>query len=192
MTAKNPSEKFVYRFCSESFFSLWSYPNPLREDGRELCDVLVQFRQNLIIISVKDIKFDEHLPDGRVAAERWRRSAIEKSKNQILGAERYLKNKGSFSVKMAPDGEVRHIEEINRMRIFRIAVALGSQGMVPFGLGGSGDAFIHVLEEKSLSVLMHELDTLGDFVEYLSRNSPDYRNTSTRRGRIASVILWIR
>lgn len=169
MTAKNPSEEFVYKFCSESFFSLWSYPNPLRADGRELCDILVQFRENLIIMSVKDIKFDEHLPDGRVAAERWRRRAIEKSKRQILGAERYLRNKGTFKVKTAVDGEMKHIEEINRMRIYRVAVALGSQGMVPFGLAASGDVFVHVLEEESFSILMRELDTLSDFVQYLSR-----------------------
>lgn len=169
MTAKNPSEKFVYEICSESFFSLWSYPNPLRGDGHELCDILVQFRNDLIIISVKDIKFNAGLSDGKVAAERWRRSAIDKSIKQILGAERYLKDQGSFKVEATPDGGIKHIEEINQMRIYRVAVALGSQGIVPFGLGASGDAFVHVLEEDSFSILMHELDTLSDFVQYLSR-----------------------
>jgi len=53
----NRSEKFTYQLCKESFLSLWSYATPKLENGKELCDVLVAFGAQIMIVSVKDIHF---------------------------------------------------------------------------------------------------------------------------------------
>jgi hypothetical protein len=167
MSAQDPSEQFVYDVCSKSFFALWSYLNPLRDDGKELCDILVRFGRALIIISVKDIDFNEASDDPSVAMERWKRRAVEKSVKSVKGAERYLLQKGSFTVEASPN-ESLTIDHIERLRIHKISVSLGSQGHVPYG-DAPKDGFVHVLDEQSFWVLLNELDTISDFVEYLEK-----------------------
>ena len=54
-----PSEQLVFDLCKRSALSLWSYPNPRRVDGRELCDVLVVFGGSAVIFSVKEIALNE-------------------------------------------------------------------------------------------------------------------------------------
>jgi len=35
-----PTERLLADFCERSFLKLWSYPNPYKDDGHELCDLL--------------------------------------------------------------------------------------------------------------------------------------------------------
>lgn len=37
------SERLLARLCDQTFLKLWSYPNPYKDDGKELCDLLVIF-----------------------------------------------------------------------------------------------------------------------------------------------------
>ncbi len=160
--AQNPSEQFVYEVCSKSFFSLWSYLNPLREDGAELCDILVQFGKHLIIFSVKDITFNENCHDLTLAAERWTRSAVEKSIKQALGAEKYLAMKRDFRVRVDTAGETRTLSEISQLRIHKVAVALGSKGKTPIAYGVRGERF--VLSYTRLSI--YELSSRRNLVRH--------------------------
>ena len=48
-----------------------------------------------------------------------------------------------------------------------VAVALGSDGAVGFEQGDFGKGFVHILDDRSLQIVMEELDTITDFVEYL-------------------------
>jgi len=168
MPVRNSSEAFIYNLCANSFFSLWCYPNPLREDGKELCDILVKFGGDLIIFSVKDITFNENAADYHIAAERWSKRAVEESINQILGAERHLANKGSFKVKATPGGESFEIKDIDKLRIHRVSISLGSGGSVPISSGRQEGKFIHVLTDEGFQILFEELDTIADFVQYLA------------------------
>lgn len=52
---------------------------------------------------------------------------------------------------------------------YRVAVAFGSKGKVPIEFGDFGKGFVHIFDEDSLSILLGELDTISDFVEYLQR-----------------------
>lgn len=168
MPARDPSEQFVYDVCTKSFFALWSYLNPLREDGSELCDILVKFRGDLIIFSVKDITFHECAGDYHVAAERWKKRAVDKSVKQALGAERHLLNKGSFRVKVTADGELLEIKDIDGLRIHRVSISLGGKGMIPISAGRKCGKLVHVFTEEAFHILFKELDTVADFVSYLA------------------------
>ena len=53
-------------------------------------------------------------------------------------------------------------------RIHRVAVALGSKGEVPMRFGDLGKGFVHVFDESTVSILLRELDTITDFVDYLA------------------------
>jgi hypothetical protein len=50
----------------------------------------------------------------------------------------------------------------------RIAVALGANGEVPVALGDTGKGFIHLCDERSLEAIFASLDTITDFVKFLS------------------------
>lgn len=49
------SEQLVYELSRKSFLSFWSYPNPLNDCQKELCDVLIVCDPDVIIFSIKEI-----------------------------------------------------------------------------------------------------------------------------------------
>lgn len=157
------SEELVYRLCTKSFLSMWSYPNPKGKKGKELCDILVVCDPDVIIFSVKEVEFKD--TGDQIGWERWRKKAIEESCNQIYGAERWI---ASNPAVITRDGEAGlAFPEATGRRVHRVAVALGSDGKVPMRFGNFGKGFVQVLDERSLDVLLGELDTVSDFVKYL-------------------------
>ena len=158
MAHKNKAEEFIYNICSKSFFSLWSFPNPIRDDDKELCDILVRFQENIIIFSVKNVKFKQDHDDYGVAAERWRKSAIEKSVKQTLGAERYLCSKRKFKVAMFNGEKELQITDIDGLRIHKVSVSLGGGSQVPFTCDLTSGKLVHILDEEDFRIVSHELD----------------------------------
>lgn len=172
----NPAEEFVFDLCRRSFLRLWSHANPRgKEPGKELCDVLVVCSPDVVLFSVKHIAYKE---TGRtdVDQSRWLRSAVDESIKQLHGAERHLSSRshviradGSAGLSLPPVGEAR---------VHRIAVAVGSRGKVPLPFGDFGKGFVHVLDEISARILLQELDTIADFVEYLVAKEAFCRNVN--------------
>lgn len=167
----NESEQLVYDICKKSFLSLWSYANPLGKNSKELCDILIVCDPDIIIISVKDITITD---SGDISTDwkRWRKRAIDASAKQIYGAERWI---GGASNVIRSDGSIgiKLPEKVNR-RIHRVAIALGDQGKAPIKFGDLGKGFIHVFDKISLNIIMGELDTIEDFVNYLSAKESLY------------------
>ena len=91
-----PSEGYLRELCNRTFLSLWSYPNPFRDqagsgqDGKEICDLLVIFENNIIVFSDKHCEFPNSADLDRDWA-RWYRRTIEKSVRQLWGAERWIR-----------------------------------------------------------------------------------------------------
>ena len=161
----NAAEKLVYNLCNNSFFILWSYPNPRRKRSyKELCDILVVCSVNVIIISVKEIEV-KGSGNYSVDSERWYREAIKRSVRQIYGAERQLIDMNE--VFTSEGYKAISLPDINSRKIFRIAVALGSEGRFGIPSGDFGKGFVHVFDENSLRIVMNELDTIVDFTRYL-------------------------
>ncbi|MGA2239355.1 MAG: hypothetical protein ABSG74_09105 [Candidatus Bathyarchaeia archaeon] len=163
----NKSEEITYNLCKKSFLSLWSFANPLRADGKELCDILVVFDRHIVIFSVKDIQFAETV-DAFVASRRWERRAVRKSAKQIYNAERWITQSRSI---LTTDKKAILLPDPKHAEIHRVAVALGSKGMVPIVSGdvlGLGKGYVHVYDELSMHRTMQELDTITDFVAYLA------------------------
>ena len=171
-----PSEKLVYQLCKKTFLSLWSIPNPLREDSnKELCNLIVISKPNILIFSVKEI----HIKDSgnlEVDIKRWNRKALEDSFHQLSGAERALKNGVKIKNK---EGKAIDLPNFNTSSVFKIAVAIGRGEKFPLNFGASKnvDGFIHTFDELSLPILLQELDTITDFVEYLIQKENYYKQS---------------
>jgi len=170
----NRSEVFVSKLCTKSFLSLWGYPNPKGKDsGKELCDFLVVCDPDVIIFSVKEIELKEG-KDELVNWRRWQKKAIDESVKQIYGAERFIANSSNVVTNNSQVG--LEFPEFSRRRIHRIAVALGGRGKAPIYFGDLGKGFVHTFDEVSLQVLMSQLDTITDFVNYLLAKEELFRS----------------
>lgn len=201
-----PSERYLAKLCRNSFLSLWSFPNLYTDEGRkggkgpgrELCDLLVAFGQNLIIFSVKFVEYDA-LTDTTTAWRRWFKRAVLKSADQLYGAESWIRRRAD---RIYTDAGCKtrvnlKLEANPPIQIHRIAVALGIQEACRRFFGGSsigslmidnrivGQAhfanpfhlgqidpekgFVHVLDDFNLDKVLGELDTVSDFLAYLTK-----------------------
>lgn len=161
----NESETFCLDVCRNTFLSLWSYANPQGKDGDELCDILIVCEPDVVIISVKDCTLGDS-GDRETDLRRWVSRAVEKSVDQIYGAERYLRGQPCV---VKSDGEAGlPLPPGDGMRVHRVAVAFGGHGEIPLGPGDFGKGFVHVLNERSFTILLQELDTIADLTDYLS------------------------
>lgn len=197
------SERYLGRLVQRAFLSLWSYSNIYTDEGRngcgsgkELCDLLVVFGNDVLLFSDKHCKFVPHA-DVNVAWSRWYKRAIEKSAKQLAGAEAWLKR---FPDRLFLDSScttklpIKLPDPANR-RIHLIAVTRGAadHAITYWGGGSSGSFFIdtelvqkdhynapfrvgwvlpnrrlvHVFDETTLDIGLQELDTASDFVNYL-------------------------
>ena len=162
----NKSEGFVNALASAAFLSLWTYPSPIGKDSsKELCDVLVVCQPDIVVFSVKEIELRAD-GDLETSVERWIRRAVKESIRQIYGAERRLKT--IEHVTAAGGNRGVDLGAHDRRRMHGVAVAIGARGSVPLESADYGKGFIHVFDEDTLFLLMSELDTITDFVEYLA------------------------
>lgn len=157
------SEKFVNSISERAFLKLWTHPNPIGKKGKELCDCLIVCGNHIIIISVKDIKYKD--TGDEAGFKRWTKAAIDKSASQIWGAERWLDSSVEFT-----RHDNRQVElPLKESRIVhRISVSLGAQRKIPTQSGDLGNGVVHVCDEFSLGAIFSLLDTITDFVSFLT------------------------
>ncbi|OLF36809.1 hypothetical protein [Psychrobacter sp. Cmf 22.2] len=157
------SEKFVNSISERAFLKLWTHPNPIGKKGKELCDCLIVCGNHIIIISVKDIKYKD--TGDEAGFKRWTKAAIDKSASQIWGAERWLYSSVEFT-----RHDNRQVElPLKESRIVhRISVSLGAQRKIPTQSGDLGNGVVHVCDEFSLGAIFSLLDTITDFVSFLT------------------------
>lgn len=55
------TERMLAEFCERTFLKLWSYPNPFKDDGHELCDLLAVFGDYVFIFLTAKTSFQKYL-----------------------------------------------------------------------------------------------------------------------------------
>jgi hypothetical protein len=158
-----PSERLVTGLCHRSFLRLWTHPNPKGKKGKELCDCLIVCDRHVVIISVKDCAYRD--TGDTTGWGRWKKKAIEESFSQITGAERWL---AAVDYVERADGRIVQLRPHDLRQYHRIAIALGANGEVPLEWGDKGKGFVHLCDERSLEAIFASLDTITDFVRFLS------------------------
>jgi SEC-C motif-containing protein len=202
----NSSEEYLNKLCNSTFLSLWSYAGIFRDQGvsqtgigKELCDLLIVFEDHIIIFSDKYCEFPD-TGNLRLDWNRWFRRAIQKSADQIWGAERWIKSFPDrlFLNRACTQRFPINFPEPEKAQFHRIVVAHGVSQRCKRELGGSGSlmidsnligdmhcdlnnspftvgnidpnkGYVHVLDDTSLDIVLNTLDTITDFVAYLTK-----------------------
>ncbi len=89
-----PTEKVLSSLCERTFLKLWSYPNPFKDDGNELCDLIAVFDDHVFVFFDREVKAFDKIPDEDVlvAWMRWKRKVVDKQIKALKGAEKYVRS----------------------------------------------------------------------------------------------------
>lgn len=159
----NEGEYFVNTIANNIFLEYWCYPSPKDEkgDNKEICDLLITFRDTLIIISVKNYAFKDNY-------DRYFNNTIEKALKQIQGAEKKLFGNKDVFIKHPKKG-IELFDKTLYSKIFRIIVNLG-QGLKfyhPSSYTKSGK-HVTVMDGTAWFAITNEMNTIKDLTNYLS------------------------
>ena len=164
------AEQAVVELANKSFLKEWCYPNPKGPDGKEICDLLVFFNGNLLVIQIKDIKFTGN-------EERYIRKAIDHPIKQVKGALNKLQNlkTGLTLTNETGFSHEFNISEVNK--IYRVVLSVG-EGEIFFNLVDDGKGHIVHTFDRSIQTVLSELDTISDFCQYLEKKEQLYFSES--------------
>lgn len=165
-----------------------------KRGGKEVCDLLVVFEDHVIIFSDKTCTFPS---TGRIELDwaRWYGRAVTQSVRQLRGAERWIRE---HPRRLFLDARCEHsfpydLPDPSSAKVHRIVVAGGAAERCQAELGGrgslmlrfgertgdvpqpfcleqpdDGEGFVHVLNEVTLEITLKALDTISDFIGYLT------------------------
>ena len=86
------TEQFLSHLCDRTFLKAWSYPNPYKADGKELCDLIAVFENNVFLFFDRESRNFDTADDVLLTWERWKKEAITKQIKTAAGAARYILN----------------------------------------------------------------------------------------------------
>lgn len=187
------TEKLLATLCEKSFLKLWSYPNPVKNDGHEFCDLLAVFENHVFIFF--DRKKTLEFPTGKdplILWNRWKSKVIDAQIRTAHGAERYLRSGGALFLDSKREAPFPLNVDVDTMVVHKIVVAHGakeacerfSNANVHGSLGISyGDLDpdepfpfvvsldktkpVHIFDSHNLPIILSELDTFYDFSRFL-------------------------
>lgn len=189
-----PTEQLLAALCDRTFLKLWSYPNPCRDDGKELCDLIVVFENEvLIFFDRENRRFDDNPQDIDLAWKRWRKEVVDKQISTAHGAERYIRKGRSIYLGAKKAQPFPIPIDLANARFHKIVIAHGVREACkrsspmnvsgslaisytsrnvksvdePFFLELDRDNPVHVLDTENLEIALKELDTIFDFTAYL-------------------------
>lgn len=187
------TERLLAEFCERSFLRLWSYPNPHKDDGHELCDLLAVFGDTVFIFFDRENELPE-IPDKnpQVLWHRWKRNVIDRQVRTAHGAERYIRSGRTIFLEAKREKPLPVPFDTQRAVIHKIIVAHGAKeaceraspqnvyGSLAITYtdteGGRTEPFhveinrhnpVHVLDSHNMPIVLRELDTVSDFSAYL-------------------------
>lgn len=188
------TERLLAKFCERTFLKLWSYSNPHKDDGHELCDLLAVFGNTMFIFFDRENELPE-IPDKdpQILWDRWKRNVIDRQVRTAHGAERYIRSGRPIFLDARREKPLPVPFNKETAIIHKIIVAHGSKDACErsspknvYGSlaityteapGGTTHPFyveidrhnpVHVLDSHNMPIVLHELDTVSDFSAYLN------------------------
>lgn len=180
-------------FCERSFLKLWTYANPYKDDGKELCDVIAVFGDYVFVFFDREKAFtDTPDDDEMIAWERWKRRAVDRQIVTAHGAERYIRS-GRPIFLDAKQAVPFPLAMNTTSTVHKIIVAHGAKDACKrssdqnvygslaityreldksaehqsFHVDLDRQAPVHLFDSHNLPIILGELDTISDFSRYL-------------------------
>lgn len=153
------AENFVYELSQKSFITDWCYKNPRLPNGKEICDLLIVYDDVAIIWQIKDLKLDEN--------GKYKKSEVEKNLHQLSTARHRLFDK---KLEIELENPRRGKEKFNPntvTEIYQISALLGKGEDYFSQTEIIDDKFTHTFTREFTEIVLGELDTISDFIEYL-------------------------
>jgi len=188
------TEKLLSSLCERSFLKLWSYPNPINEKRKELCDLLAVFENHVFIFfDRKNLQLENDDKDLTVNWNRWKRRVIDPQIRTANGAERYIKNNRKIFLDKGLNQPFPIPIDTKSMLVHKIIVAHGAKEAClrssdenvygslaitysndsqqtpssPFMINLNKNQPVHIFDSHNLPIIFSELDTFFDFSSYL-------------------------
>lgn len=192
-TGVTDTERILAEFCERSFLKLWSYPNPHKDDGHELCDLLAAFDNYVFIFFDRRNEWPEVSDkDPQVLWDRWRRNVIDRQLKTAHGAERYIRSgrpifvdarrEQPFPIPFDRDNAIIHkiivahgakeaCERASSKNVYgSLAITYTSSdgsATAPFQVEIDKLHPVHILDSHNMPIVLEQLDTVSDFAAYL-------------------------
>lgn len=194
-----PTEQMLAEFCERSFLKLWSYPNPFKDDGHELCDLLVVFGDYVFIFFDREKPLAESTDKSpQVVWDRWKRTVVDDQTRTAHGAERYIRSGRQIFVDakrtvpfpipydranaivhkiIVAHGAKEACEQASPNNIYgSLAISYEAADVnvhqnQPFLISLDRANIVHVLDSHNLPIVLRELDTVQDFAGYLDEKA---------------------
>ena len=190
------TEQHLSRLGDQAFLKAWAYANTFRKQGKELCDLLVVFDNNIIIFQDKNIHYPT-TSSQEINWNRWQHKAVEQAIKQLCQAERHIRQ---FPQQIFLDATCKTplpVKIPSQFRIYRVVIASGARvpckNFFPTNISGSllvnynrinsrvhsnaptplfslfflHSPVVHVFDNYNLNILLSHLDTIADFINYL-------------------------
>ena len=189
-----PTEKLLSQLCDNTFLRLWSYPNPYKNDRKELCDLIAVFDEHVFIFFDRESrKFDNASKDISVTWKRWKTEVIDKQIKTLKGAERYIRTGKPIFIDSKCETRLPIVVPENA-RIHKFVVAHGEDETLkkfsgkdysgslaisygehakpsaerPFCVELEKEDPVHILDSSNVKTVLRELDTISDFAEFIN------------------------
>jgi hypothetical protein len=190
------TEQYLSRLCDRTFLKLWSYPNPFRESGKELCDLIAVFENHVYLFFDRETKaLMGEVEDFELAWERWKKEAVAKQIKSAKKARNHvLKDRDKIYLDAACTMPLPVKLSEGDIVVHTIIVAHGASGACksysPDNVSGSlgiiysDDGYdspspvpflvhleraepVHLFDSHTVDIMLGELDTFYDFTSYI-------------------------
>ena len=181
------TEKLLASLCDRSFLKLWSYPNPINDERKELCDILAVFENHVFIFFDRNnLQLEDASKDITLNWKRWKRKVIDAQVRTANGVERYIRNNRKIFLDVELTVPLPIKIDVNSVVIHKIIVAhgakeaclrhsnentSGSLGIIysdnsrdsidnPFMVNINKNDPVHIFDSHNLPIIFEELNTL--------------------------------
>ncbi|MDD3244757.1 MAG: hypothetical protein PHU47_01265 [Candidatus ainarchaeum sp.] len=187
-----PTENLLAKLCENTFLKLWSYPNPIKDDKKELCDLLAIFGNHVFIFYDRENLSLKKEGDTITNWERWKKKAIDMQIKTAHGAEKYIRRNAKIFLDVELKSPFPIKIDTNNMIVHKIVIAHGAKdacrefsdenvfGSLAIIYGDKSDNIpfpflitldknnpVHIFDSENLELIFKELDTFYDFSRYL-------------------------
>lgn len=165
------AEALLHSLAVATFLEDWCYPNPRLPNGKELCDLLVVYGDQVIIWQVKDLKLGKY--------GQYPRSKVNKNLRQLAGARRQLLECKTVLQLENPRRGREAYDPASAKRVFLISALLGEEADIYSMVENAGGHMAHMFTRAAGEIILSELDTIADFIAYYAAKE-DLLKSATR------------